>query len=332
MRALVVFLLSLLCAITLGGTITVTSPTANAYLGLNNTLSFTITGAHVEVTVTAVVTAGNGGGSTTISDKFTPDADGKINNSLPLNFSQSSPEGPYTITVTATEPNATYNDLPPIPVTVIVNAPKILDYSPNDSGFVRGIVPISIKFSTAALRDWRIQINNQDIPNNTGTTGTTALVNWDTSGIQNDGAQTINIRIRDLAGNVTNKSIAVTLDRIQPVATIQYPKANSPVVNHQAFNVLIDIQDASSVSVDVTGIDVIVTDINDKFLFRVPRESTSSSSNVLRWIGRVRSQVYLPNPFKLVVNAVDRAGNVATQQVITVGTQANQAKSQKKGK
>src|SRR6266568_2808834 len=95
------FLFALLCLLATAlasavGTLTVTSPTDGAFLGANNTLSFNIAGAAVEVQVTVTIT-GPGGTTTIGPTPFTPDTEGRITGTIPVNFSQSSPEGPYTI-------------------------------------------------------------------------------------------------------------------------------------------------------------------------------------------------------------------------------------------
>src|SRR5436190_19867393 len=84
------------------GTLTVTSPTEGAFLGEHNTLSFNVTGATFEVQVKVEVTGP--GGTTTIGPQpFTPDAEGRISQTISVDFSQSAPEGADTMVVSATE-------------------------------------------------------------------------------------------------------------------------------------------------------------------------------------------------------------------------------------
>jgi hypothetical protein len=305
------------CAVSaLAGTLTVSSPTQGAYLGANNTLRFLARGASVEVTVTAVVTGP--GGSTTIQDKFTPNAQGEVSGSLPLNFSEGSPEGAYNIVVTATEPNNTYNQVN-VDVVVDVVRPKLLESSPRSGSYVRGLVPLFARVLETNPKDWRVRINGQDIPNNTGESNTID-VDWNTDLIPQDGPQNVAIRVRDLADNELNHSFTVTLDRVAPVSTIQFPRSDTRIRSGQMINVVIDVADASTSSVDVTGLDVIATTMDDQFLTRVARISfRPAGGNAMRWTGRIRyRRNLLPNQFKLVVTAVDRAGNVAVPQHLNI--------------
>jgi hypothetical protein len=303
------------------GTLTVTSPTEGAHLGTSNQLRFIIRDATLEVTVRAIVTGP--GGSTTIEQKFTPNAEGRVDSQLALNFSSSSPEGPYTIRVTATEPGNTYNEVL-INVTVDVTPPKFLEFNPNPNSFVRGTVPIFVKLDEPNVKEFRVQINNQDIPNNTGgpddVVNGTFVVHWDTSGIELDGPQTITIRVKDLADNESTRTINVRLDRVAPIVTIQYPNAATFLRPGATIAVVVDIQDASTSSVDITGIDVVLTRLDGSYLMRVPLMSLRpSGSNVLRWSGRVRWRPgLLPSQFRIRATAVDRAGNVANVQEATL--------------
>jgi hypothetical protein len=304
-------------AVAMAGSLTVTSPTEGAYLGTSNQLKFIIRNATLEVTVRAVVTGPTG--STTIEQRFTPNPEGRIDSQLALNFSSSSPQGAYTIQVTATEPGNTYNTVL-LNVNVDVTAPKFLEFSPNQGAFVNGSVPIYVKLDEPNVKEFRVQINNQDIPNNTG--GSEEIVNgaftvnWDTSGIERDGPQTITVRVKDLADNEATQTMNVTLDRVAPVATIVYPRSNSRLNPASTISVVVDIRDFSSSSVDVTGIDVILTRPDGSFIARVPRSSfRSASGNVMRWSGRVRWRAGALTPqVKIRVNTVDKAGNVANMQ------------------
>jgi hypothetical protein len=307
-----------IAAFAAAGTLTVTSPTEGAYLGANNNLKFQITGATLEVTINVNITGP--GGTTNIQKRFTPDSDGKINDQIAINFSQSSPEGAYSITVTATEPGNTYT-----PVTVNVNVdvtkPKFFDFNPVADSFVKGPnVPIIVQVVDANFKEYRVQVNNQDIPNNTGTSldsNNSFNVNWNVDGILQDGAQTITITVKDLADNEETKTMTVTIDRIAPTTTIQYPRADTRVRPHSTIPVTVDVSDQSANSVSVTGIDVVIRDMNNNLIMRVPRTSFSNG----RWMGRILSTTTLPKKFKLVATTTDRAGNVGVPQttVVTVG-------------
>lgn len=318
LRVVFAILAILASAFACAGTLTVTSPTENAFLGANNLLKFNIAGATLEVTIDVDITGP--GGTTRIERKFTPDGDGKINDQIAVNFSQSSPEGAYTIVVTATEPGNTYTPAT-IHVTVDVTAPKFFDFNPIANAFVKGPdVPIVVKVIDANFKEYRVQVNNQDIPNNTGTTldpDNTFTVHWIVTGILVDGPQSISINVKDQAGNEKNQSFTVTIDRVAPTMTIQFPRADTKVRPHSTVPVTIDIHDQSQTSVDVTGIDVLLKDMNNNLIMRVPRTAFQQG----RWTGRIRSDITLPKKFKVVANAVDKAGNVGVSQttIVNVG-------------
>ena len=311
-RGLVLILASVLVAAHgLAGNIVVASPTTNQVIGATTNVTFNITGAVTAVTVKAVLT-GPGGVSIQNEKVFTTFTDGKINDSLSLNLDTSAPEGAYSLQVTATENNATYNTVDPIPLTVVLKGPKMLDFSPLSGTFVKGIVPISVSVQTNFIKDYKVQIDNQDIPNNSGTT-TSFVVNWDTSGYTTDGAHTINITVRDQANNSLTQTINVTVDRLAPSVTITYPVATTRILPRSTITFVIDVQDANGSSVAVSGIDVQIKNSSGVTVRRVPRLSFSGT----RWIGRIRPNVSLPTPFTLVVDCVDKAGNRATTQSAT---------------
>lgn len=314
----ILFLLVLtfaLAAFGFGGNIVVVSPTEGQVLGATNNITFNITGAVTAVTVSYVLKGPNG---VTLSNnqQFTNIVDGKINGSLPLNLDKSLPNGAYTLQVTATENNNNYNTPPLIHLTIQLTAPKFLDFNPVSGAFVKGVVPISATIDTTLMKDYKVQVDGQDIPNNTGAT-TTFTVNWDTAPLTTDGSHTILITIRDQALNSATQSINVTVDRLKPSVTVSYPRSDTHLLPHSTISVVVDIADASSLSVAVTGINVVAKTNDGKVILRVPRVSYNGT----RWTGRIASYVSLPSSFKLYVDCVDRAGNRATQQVValTVG-------------
>ncbi|MBX3118882.1 MAG: hypothetical protein KF784_07430 [Fimbriimonadaceae bacterium] len=302
-------------------TLTVTSPNNGDFLGLSNQLKFNVTGASTQVNIKATIT-GPGGVQFTSENDFTPDADGKINDQLPINFNQGAPEGAYTIDVVAKRKsdNGVFGNVS-INVTVDVNKPKFLQFNPLNNSFVKGIVPITVKVLEPNFKDYRVQINGSDIPNNTGT----SLVNdsftvlWDTTGIQFDGSQTVSIRLRDEANNEETKTITVTLDRVAPVVGIVQPLSNIKLSMNSSVSVAIDMQDGSANSIDVTGVDVVVRKLDGTFLARVPRSSfKNTGGNNFRWSGKLRFNRGYGKQFKIVVNVVDRAGNASTTQEVVV--------------
>lgn len=304
-------------------TLQVTSPTEGSFLGFNNQVRFLIQNADEETTVR--VTATGPGGSTVIEQDFTPNVDNQIDGSITLNFNESSPSGPYVITVEAfdsnfTAPTVTRN------VTVDVLRPKILEFNPISNGAVKGpIVPINVKVLEANLKEWRVKIDGNDIPNNTGTTvdGNGAFqVDWNVTGFTTDGPHTVSITIKDKADNETTQSFSVRLDRLPPNLVISFPRSDSTIRPNADFSVIIDIQDPNGGLVDFTGLDVVVRSLNGNFLYRVPRVNfLPTGFGTFRWSGRVRARsVSLPAQFKIVVNGVDRAGNVAVQQEVIIDT------------
>lgn len=306
-----------LAAAAFAGELVLKSPTQGSFLGLTNSIQFSITGAKVQVTVTATVTGPSG--VTKIAQQFTPDADGKINDSIALNFSEDTPTGDYSIKLSASEPNNTYTDQS-VSVKVDVEKPKFYSFSPNDGAFVRGIVKIRASILEANLKDWRVKVNGNDIPNNTGTTND-VVVDWDATNVKTDGDNTITIEVRDLANNSVTQTIKVTLDRLPPTITVLYPSSSTKLLAGTTISVAVDVNDLSNSSVDGSGIDVVVRRAdNNAYITRVTRTSIGPSGDkTLRWVGRIRYQAgLLPSKFKLVVTAVDRAGNVATPQEVSL--------------
>lgn len=301
------------------GNITVTSPSSGDVLGLSNNVTFNTTGTVKTLTVTLTLTGP--GGTITKSQQFTAPADGKVTGSIPLNLTTSTQEGTYSLAVTTSEAGNTYNTVAPINVTVLVTAPKFLEFSPIDGAFVKGQVTISFTLQSTALKQWTVQVNSNDIPNNSGTSLTGSVI-WDTTSIQNDGAQTITITATDKAGNTATRSINVTLSRVGPQLTVQAPRSDLPIVPGSNISVIVDVKSTTSAQVSFTGVDVVVKTIDGAFITRVPRisfKATGSNSN--RWTGRIRGRVRLPKMCKLVVTCIDNAGNAATPQevALTVG-------------
>ncbi len=320
MRNLVLATLALMSTSAFAGNITVTSPSSGDFLGTSNTVNFLITGAVVQVTVKVVCTLdSNPAINVTVERNFNPNSEGNIDNNVPLNFGQSTPEGAYTLTVTVTEPGATYNSPPAIPVNVDVKVPKFLDSNPLTGAFVRGIVPVVVDLDEPNVKEWRVKINNADIPNNSGNTNQ-ILVNWDSNTIVTDGPQTINLSVEDLAKNTANKNINVTVDRINPSSSILAPTAGTVIRPGSTFSVVVEVTDQFQGSIHWTGMNVRITDMDDNLIRLVPRKNLTTNGNKITWTGRIRFGGGLPNQFKIVVDAVDRAGNIAVTQTVTVTT------------
>ncbi len=316
MRAVWIFAAMAMSVVSLAGTITVTSPNAGDFLGKNNTVKLTVQDAYHQVRV--VVTATNVADPTvqiTSQQDFDPDADHKINGSMPLNFSDSTPEGQYRITVVPSEPGATYNTITPFLVNVDVNIPRFKDTNPITGSFVRGIVPISAALEEHNMKEWRVQISSRDIPNNSGTTDS-FVVNWDTSSIRDDGGQTITIKAEDLAKNTNTKTISVTVDRVAPSITVQTPSSGARLRPKTNIAVAIDLVDQFANSVNINGITVSLQRLDGSTIGLVARRSIRANGNTMSWSGRIQYSRALPSQFRLVVRAVDRAGNQAVTQVV----------------
>lgn len=301
------------------GTITVTSPTDSAFVGANNTVRFNITGSVVEVRVTGTVT-GPGGPFTTFDNRFTPDSDGRVTGSFELNFNQSSPEGTYTIQLNATEPGNPYNTPPLISVTLDRTRPKFLQVNPLNNSFVKGVVPIRVNVKEPNFKEAKVEVNGASIPNNVVTSLINGgfTVNWDTTLIENDGEQTINLKIKDLADNEETQGLTVTLDRRAPVVTIQQPVSTVQLPPKSNVSVAIGLSDIGG-TVDATGVDVVARTTGGQFITRISRVSYRNiSAGQFSWTGRLRWRGSLPKEFKIVVTAIDRAGNSALVQEVLV--------------
>jgi hypothetical protein len=313
--------LLILAAGALAQSLSVTSPNNGDFLGTSNTVRFRITNIPVEANVKVTAT-GPGGVVFSNEGDFNPDVDDQIDSQLSLNIQQGSPEGAYVIVVTAKRnDNNTVFGTVTINVTLDLTKPKFLQFNPLNGSFVSGIVTIAVLVLEPNFKDYRVTVNGSDIPNNTGETlnnGEFTVV-WDTNGIQFDGQQSIGIRLRDLADNEENRTINVTLDRVKPSVNIIQPRSDTSLRRGSNVSVAVDIQDVNVSSVDVTGVEIIARKLDGSYLGHVARESFRSiSGNTMRWTGRLRYRKSLPTQFKIVVNVIDRAGNTAVPQEVTV--------------
>lgn len=303
-------------------TLSVSSPNNGDFLGTSNQIKFLVSDITVEANIKAVATGPNAVVFSSEGD-FNPNADHKIDSSLTLNIQQGSPEGAYQIVVTAKrKDNGVVFGTVTIDVQLDLTKPKFFQFNPLNGTFVKGIVPITAIVQEPNFKDYRVQINGTDIPNNTGTSlekDGSFLVNWDTTGIQLDGSQNISIRLRDQANNEENRNISVTLDRVAPSVAIIQPRSDTTIRRRSNVSVAVDITDSSTSSVDVTGVDVVARTLGGAYLGRVARQSfRGTSGTTMRWTGRLRYTSALPTKFKIVVNVIDRAGNVSVQQEVIV--------------
>lgn len=318
MRGLIAGMLLALAGSCFAGTITVTSPSDGDYLGRSNTVRFNITNAEREVTVRVrAESIDDPSVIISVEDRVTPSTEGNASGSINLNFDETTPEGDWTITVRATEAGATYNEPAPIPVVVDVTDPKILNFSPLSGSFVKGVVPITVELDEPNMKEWRVRINNADIPGNSGTSES-FIVNWNANSVPTDGQRTINLSIEDLANNRTNSDITVTIDRIPPSSNILAPTSSTVVRPETDIAVVVDVTDQFQNSLDFTGIDVFVERMDGTFFGRVARRNVNTNGNTLTFSGRIQSSRNLPNNFRIVVRAVDKAGNEAVVQKIEI--------------
>jgi len=306
-------------------TIEVSSPVTGDFLGKSNTVSFNIKGAKFNVHL--VVQAKNNATGQTVSNSkdFQPNGNNEINDSIPLNFSDSATQGAWTVFVIPHESDGVHGDFSynggvpvKIPVTVDVKSPAFYTINPLNNAYVKGtgvdqIVHINATLNEPNIDKWTVEVNGGGISNNTGDTPT-VNVDWSAKGIQTDGPQTIVIKVDDKAKNTASRSVTVNLDRIRPNCRIVTPGPTTVIPPNTNIPVLIEIKDQFSDSVDVTGVDVVVKSLQNKFIARVARQAVNSNGTTLSWSGRIRSTAKIPNEFKIVVTALDKAGNVAVVQ------------------
>lgn len=314
LRPLFALFAILAAALACAGTLTVTSPDDDGYLGRSNTVAFNVSGADVQVRVTVVATAVATNTSTTISTTVTPDADGFATGSIDLDFNEGATEGAYTLAVSAVETGNAYTPTT-LNVRLDVTAPLFTELSPVTGGFTRGAIKVRAAVEEENLERWTVRVGSQVIA-----TGETTVISadYDATGLANDGAQAISITVTDLAGNAATKSLSLTLDRRKPTVAIVYPSASTRI--GRDLNVIVDVTDASSSSVDRTGIDVIAKRTDGTYIVRVTLVSLRATSGTTqRWTGRVRYRKgQFPSRFTISASVIDRAGNASTLQEVTV--------------
>ncbi len=314
-RSLVALLAIFLVSLVRAGTITVTSPGNGDFLGLSNTLTFSISGASVRTRVTVTATSPSNN-LTTYTTDVTPDTSGSASGSIAINFNAGATEGQYSIAVTATETGNTYNTVTRT-VTVDVTAPKFTELTPVDGGYTRGNIKVRATVEEANLDTWTVQVNGETIASGESNS---ISADYDATGLQSDGVQTIVITVKDKAGNTTTQNLSLTLDRQKPTVQIVYPTGSTRTSSGQDLNVIVDVSDASTASVDRTGIDVIAKKSDGTYITRVTFVSLRATSGTTqRWTGRIRyKRGLLPTNFLISVSAIDRAGNAAALQEINV--------------
>lgn len=309
-----------LAVLAYGQTLQVTSPNDGDYLGTSNQVKFTLTGATSQAKIVAT-TKRQGDPSTSFRSEglFDPNVDFKVNASLNLNFDEATPLGLYDIEVLYYQKGVVVDSTTIKGVNIDTRNPKFKNVTPASGAFVSQFASIRATIEETNLDLWTVQVNNRDIPNNTGTTNS-INVGWDTTLIEKDGSQSITITVKDKARNTATRNISVTLDRVAPTIAILSP-AQIPYRQGTQIPVSINITDQASNSVTNGGVNVVLKSMTGQFLGRVARRSSRSSDKTLQWTGRISASKRLPKQFKLVVTAVDRAGNEAQSQevVVTIG-------------
>ena len=314
LRPLIAFVAACSAALACAGTLAVTSPTADGFLGRSNQIAFKVSGASVQVKVSVVATALATNASTTLTTTVTPDDTGAATGSIGLDFNENATEGAYKLTVSADEVGNTYAPTD-LNVTVDVTAPLFVELSPVTNGFTRGMIRVRATLEEDNFDSWTVKVGNQVVA--TGESKT-IFADYDASGVTADGVQNVSITATDKAGNTATKNLSLTLDRIKPTVVIAFPGKNAKIRGD--LNVIVDVTDASATSVDRTGIDVFLKRNDGAYIARVTLVSLRSTSGTTqRWIGRVRNpKASLPSGFILTASAIDRAGNASGTQQVTL--------------
>lgn len=313
-----------MCSTIWGQTLSLTSPLHGDFVGRNTTFQLRATSITQQVRATITISKSPSGNPSTTLPEVRIDPDGQGNGSGSATWSPgvAFPEGLYDVVITSTHAGS---PLPPITLQLTLDTvkPEFVDFAPANNSFINANpVSISAVIQELNMDSWRVRVNDEDIPNNTGT-GNTVLVVWDPSNIEEDGLQTIKITAKDLAGNEETKVVSVRLDRAAPELLVLFPRPNQRVIPNGRLGVSFDVFDSTATSVDIGAIVVELRTMSNVLIKRVARVSyTERNETTARWTGLVR--VTLPpgvTEFKLFISAVDRAGNAATPQEVplTIG-------------
>lgn len=318
LKTLLAALIASAPVLALSGTLTVQSPNNNQYVGSTTEIKVQTTGGFTKVTVTAQIVQQGGGASTTLTTEIFPDGDGKGNGTMTWSANSSFPETLYDITVTATADDTGYNNELRT-VTLDRTKPKFLEFSPTDGSFFNGTINITALIQeTSGLKEWRVKVDNQDIPNNTGTT-LAVDVPYTPSVDDDDGIRVITITAKDLADNEAEISLEATLDRQPPEIFVTYPRSDFRVRPNSTLSVNFNVEDSDTKSVDVAAIRVEIQDMDGNFIRRVSRRLYDGYSPTgSRWMGRVRMTVGNRTRVKIVISCVDKAGNASVVQEVPI--------------
>jgi len=305
--------------------LTVTSPQNGDFVGQSASIKYQVSGADSEITVRATITEdANPANEVVLEESKVPPPQGNITGELAWNPGKNYPGGLYHIKVEGFIGKSTGGTLFEtilLDVTLDPQEPKIIDFSPAEGTFVNGTVNFSFKTDEIAanVKEWKLTVDGNLAKTASGTSQFDVTYNFNPD--VDDGPKTVLVSVKDLADNVTEKQYTITLDTREPGVVIKSPNSNVKVKPDSIVYVLLHItgettdESTGSSSVDVTGIDVELRDMNDNFIKKVPRLEFTVVADVLVWVGRFKVKG-LPNKFKVVVNVIDKAGNQADPQEV----------------
>lgn len=308
--------------------LTVTSPSDGDYVGQSAQIKYQVENATVQIKVKVTITQdGNPANQVVFEDTNVPGLENKVIGTINWNPGKNFPQDVYHLLVEAFEGNSTIPfQVENLSVNLDPFEPKILDLSPVNGSFFGGSLLITAKTdeNPADVKEWKILVDNNLIPNGTQSGIDTIAVIWSPPGSEEEGEKTIKISVTDLADNKTERDIKVRFDKSNPVIKIKYPNSATKVKANSLVTVLIDIVDnffdntTGDFSVTVDGVSVMLTHLDGTPIKKVPRGSYKAKGgqgDTAEWIGRFKVKD-LPKDFKIVVTAVDRAGNAADPQEV----------------
>lgn len=313
---------ALAAALAQAQTLSVTFPGNNEVLGKTNQIKFLATDATSQVRIVATVTKTDDATTKfTAEGFFDPDSVQRVLGSLDLNFDEATPSGTYTLVVQLFAQGSLRQTQTINNIKIDTRNPRFRNVSPVNNSFVNNNVSIKATLDEANTDKWRVRVSDKDIPNNTGNNNDVSVV-WNTANVENDGAQSISIKVDDKAKNVATRTINVTLDRVNPAIEISSP-TNVTYRPGSIIPVIINVNDQFSGSVANTGVNAVIKTLDGRYIAKVARKLVRNNETSLQWIGRIRHTSKFPNSFKIVVTAQDRAGNRAQTQEIIVNIGGN---------
>lgn len=314
--------LALAASLAQAQTLSVTFPGNNEVLGKTNQIKFLSTDANSQIRIVATVTKNDDANiKFTAESFFDPDSVQRVLGSLDLNFDEATPSGTYTLVVQLFAQGSLRQTQTVSNIKIDTRNPRFKNVSPTNNSFVSLSVLIKAILDEANIDKWRVRVSDRDIPNNTGN-GNDVSVTWDTTSVENDGPQSISIKVDDKAKNQATRTVNVTLDRVNPAIEISSP-TNVAYRPGSIIPVIVNVNDQFQNSVSNTGVNVVIKTIDGRYIAKVARKLVRNNDTTLQWIGRIRHTSKFPNTFKIVVTAQDRAGNRAQTQEIIVNIGGN---------